>query len=222
MNGILKNKTAIVTGGAKGIGRAIAERFSAVGAKVVVADIDGDGATKVAASLEGALAVTCDVTDEQHVASLVAAAVSEYGQLDVMVNNAGVVGVSPVVDTSFEEWRRVLAVNLDGVFLGVKHAAPAIVAAEGGSIVNIASIKAFGGLPTVSSYASKAAVVSLTKSAALELRGNGVRVNAICPGYLATEPDEITGLALFLASDRSRLMNGAACVVDGGALASLI
>ena len=251
--GLLQGKVAIVTGAARGIGHAVAARFAAEGATVFVSDVDGDAAVKAAASLEGARAVACDVTDEQQVAALVATAVDECGRLDVMVNNAGIGVASLVIATDFDEWRRVLKVNLDGVFLGIKHAAPAIAAAGGGSIINMASVKAFGGLPAASSYsASKAAIVSLTKSAALELRGANVRVNALCPGWVATElvssnaaalgeltgidlseyidhiqgrlgrPDEIAAVALFLASDRSRLVNAAAVVADGGAIASLI
>lgn len=252
MNNTLENKVTIVTGAAKGLGLAIAERFGESGAHVVLADIDAELAAKAAASLPNATGVACDVTDEAQVAALVATTVETHGHVDVMVNNAGVVGVAPVTTMSLREWRRVFAVNLDGVFLGVKYAGQAM-AGAGGSIINVASIKAFGGLPTVSSYcASKAAVVSLTKSAALELRGHGVRVNAICPGYFATDmignnvgemekatgidlgqyiehlqgrfgsPREVTGLAVFLASDRSRMANGSAYVVDRGAIASIL
>ena len=253
MTGLLEGKVAIVTGAGRGIGAATAARFASAGATVVVSDINGDAANQVAASLPNGRAVVCDVTDEQQVSALVETTVEQCGRLDVMVNNAGIVGISPVVETDYADWRRVLAVDLDGVFLGIKHAAPAMAASGGGSIINIASVKAFGAMPGAGSYnASKAAVVSLSKTAALELRGANVRVNALCPGWLETdlihengaklekltgvnlqeyighiqgrwgETDEIAAVALFLASDRSRLINAAAIVADGGAMSSLL
>jgi NAD(P)-dependent dehydrogenase (short-subunit alcohol dehydrogenase family) len=252
-NGILDGKVAIVTGAAKGVGLAIATRMSAEGATVVVSDIDAEGAQAAAAALEGAEAVVCDVRDEDAVAALVSGAVERHGSLDVMVANAGVASVAPITAMSLEEWRHVLGVNLDGVFLCVKHAGAAMAAAGGGSIVTVASIKAFGGAPAIGHYAAaKAGVVSLTKTAALELRDAGVRVNALCPGWLATDmvqdrraelesvlgvdfdevighiqgrlgtPAEVAGLAAFLASDRSRFSTGSAFVADGGATASLV
>jgi NAD(P)-dependent dehydrogenase (short-subunit alcohol dehydrogenase family) len=253
MSPLLDDKVAIVTGAAKGIGRAIATRLDSAGATVVLADIDGDGAQEAASSLRGAEGVACDVRDESQVAQLVGDAVERHGRLDVMVSNAGIASVSPLVQMSLDEWRSVLAVNLDGVFLCTKHAALAMASGGGGSIINVASIKAFGGSPATGHYgAAKAGVVSLTKTAALELRPQGVRVNAICPGWVGTdmvldrreelesvlgvdfgdviahiqgrlgEPDEIAGLALFLASDRSSFCSGTAYVVDGGATASLV
>jgi NAD(P)-dependent dehydrogenase (short-subunit alcohol dehydrogenase family) len=253
MSGLLDNKVAIVTGGAKGIGLAIAKRLSEAGAKVVVADIDGGGAQEAAGTLQNAEGVACDVRDENQVAQLVRETVDRHGHLDIMVSSAGIAHVSPLVQTTLEEWRNVLAVDLDGVFLCTKHAGLAMAGNGGGSIINVASIKAFGGSPGTGSYgASKAGVVSLTKTAAMELRPQGVRVNAICPGWVGTdmladrkeelesllgisfddyighvqgrlgEPEEIAGLALFLASDRSRFSSGTAYVVDGGASASLV
>jgi len=253
MSGILENKVAIVTGAAKGIGLAIAKRLSDEGAHVVIADIDGQGAQDAAGTLRSGEGVACDVRDENQVAQLVRDTVERHGHLDVMVGNAGIATVNPLVQMSLEEWRNVLAVDLDGVFLCTKYAAAAMAANDGGSIINVASIKAFGGSPGVGNYgAAKAGVVSLTKTAAMEMRDHGVRVNAICPGWLATdmvadkkaeleallgvsfedyiahiqgrlgEPEEVAGLALFLASDRSSFSSGAAYVVDGGASASLL
>jgi NAD(P)-dependent dehydrogenase (short-subunit alcohol dehydrogenase family) len=253
MSGLLDNKVAIVTGGAKGIGLAIAKRLGEAGAKVVVADIDGSGAQEAAGTLQNAEGVACDVRDENQVTQLVRETVDRHGHLDIMVTCAGIAQVSPLVQTTLEEWRNVLAVDLDGVFLCTKHAGLAMAGNGGGSIINVASIKAFGGSPGTGSYgASKAGVVSLTKTAAMELRPQGVRVNAICPGWVATdmvadrkeelesllgisfddyiahvqgrlcEPEEIAGLAVFLASDRSRFSSGTAYVVDGGASASLV
>jgi NAD(P)-dependent dehydrogenase (short-subunit alcohol dehydrogenase family) len=242
MSGIIDGKVAIITGAAKGLGAAIAARFTAEGATVVHADIaPGDGG------------VACDVTDEAQVQKLVADTVSEHGKLDVLVSSAGIASVNPLVQMSLEEWRRVLSVDLDGVFLCTKHAGAAMAAGGGGSIINIASIKAFGGSPATGHYgAAKAGVVSLSKTAAMELRSFGVRVNAICPGWVDTdmvndrkaefesvlgisfddyiahvqgrlgEANEIAGLAVFLASERASFASGSAYVVDGGATASLV
>jgi NAD(P)-dependent dehydrogenase (short-subunit alcohol dehydrogenase family) len=252
MTKTLENKHAIVTGAAKGIGRAIAERLAEAGATVVVADIDGDAAKETASTIPGAQGVTCDVRDEAQVAQLIEEAVERNGHLDVFVSNAGVATVNSLVDMSLKEWRDVLSVDLDGVFLCTKHAGRAMASNGGGSIINIASIKAFGGSPATGHYgAAKAGVVSLTKTAALELRAQGVRVNAICPGWIGTdmvsdnvqqletvlgvnmteatvalqgrlgEPGEIAALAVCLASDRSRFASGTAYIADGGATASI-
>ncbi len=253
MSGLLQNKVAIVTGGAKGLGLAIGRGFSAAGATVVLADLDADGVQRAAGKLENARGVGCDVREEEQVQALIADAVSQHGQVDVMVAGAGVAAVNPIVQMPLEEWRHVMSVDLDGVFLCTKHAGLAMASGGGGSIINIASIKAFGGAPATGHYgAAKAGVVSLTKTAALELRPSGVRVNAICPGWIDTdmvndrkaeleqvlgisfdeyighiqgrlgEPEEIVGLAVFLASERSKFSSGTAYVVDGGATASLV
>ncbi|MCF8571054.1 glucose 1-dehydrogenase [Gordonia sp. HY002] len=184
----LAGKTAVVTGAAKGIGFAIAQRFSDVGANVIVADLDGEAATAAAGRLPNAIAVTCDVRDEEQVQALVDTAVNTYGGLHVMVPNAGVATVSPITELDLAGWRNVMSVNLDGVFLSIRYAAPAIVAAGGGTIVSLGSITALAGTPLIGAYAaSKAAVVNLTKTAAVELRDHGVRVNAVVPGFVETE-----------------------------------
>jgi NAD(P)-dependent dehydrogenase (short-subunit alcohol dehydrogenase family) len=253
MSGLLENKVAIVTGGGKGLGQAIGRGFSAAGATVVLADLDADAARRAAAELENAQGVGCDVREEEQVQALIADVVSQHGHVDVLVAGAGVAAVNPIVQMPLEEWRHVMSVDLDGVFLCTKHAGLAMAGNGGGSIINIASIKAFGGAPATGHYgAAKAGVVSLTKTAALELRDSGVRVNAICPGWIDTdmvkdrkaeleqvlglsfdeyighiqgrlgEPEEVVGLAVFLASERSRFASGTAYVVDGGATASLV
>ena len=253
MSPLLDGRIAVVTGAAKGIGLAIARRLSEAGATVVLSDIDEAGARAAASALADAEAIACDVRDEAQVERLVQGTVERHGRLDVMVACAGIATVRPIVHMPLEEWRAVLAVDLDGVFLCTKHAGLAMAAAGGGSIINVASIKAFGGAPGTGHYgAAKAGVVSLTKTAALELRPQGVRVNAICPGWVKTdlvtdhraeleallgidfdayiahiqgrlgEPEEIAGLALFLASDRARFASGTAYLVDGGATASLV
>jgi NAD(P)-dependent dehydrogenase (short-subunit alcohol dehydrogenase family) len=252
MSGILDGKVAVVTGAAKGLGYAIAQRLGAAGATVVMSDLPGEALERSASEL-GAEAIACDVRDESQVQALVAQAVERHGHLDVMVSNAGIATVNPLVSMSLDEWRALMSVNLDGVFLCTKHAGLAMAGNGGGSIINIASIKAFGGSPAIGHYgAAKAGVVSLSKTAAMELRASGVRVNAICPGWVGTdmvnehagefethlgismddyighvqgrlgEPDEVAGLAVFLASDRSRFSSGTAYVVDGGATASLV
>ena len=185
---LLQDKVAIVTGAGRGLGEAVARAFAAEGAKVVVADIDLSAAQRVAGSLEGATAMSCDVRSSEQVEALVASAVKQHGRLDIMVPNAGVARVAPLVATSYEEWREVTSVNLDGVFLCIRHAAPAIIAAGGGSIINMASVTAKAACPLIGSYAAaKAGVVSLTQTAAIELRAHNVRVNAILPGFIDTE-----------------------------------
>jgi len=185
---LLQDKVAIVTGAGRGLGEAVARAYAAEGAKVVVSDIDAGAAQNVADSLEGAIAVACDVRKPEQVEALVAAAVKKHGRLDIMVPNAGVARVAPLVATSYEEWREVTSVNLDGVFLCIRHAAPAIIAAGGGSIINMASVTAKAACALIGSYAAaKAGVVSLTQTAAVELRAHKVRVNAILPGFIDTD-----------------------------------
>lgn len=190
MNGaqLLKDKVAIVTGAGRGLGEAIARAYAAEGAKVIVSDIDANAAQRVASSLPGASAFTCDVRVPEQVEALVAEATKRHGRLDIMVPNAGVATVTPLAQTSYEQWREVTSVNLDGVFLCIRYAAPAMVAAGGGCIINMASITAKGACPLIGSYAAaKAGVVSLTQTAAVELRSHNVRVNAILPGFVETE-----------------------------------
>ena len=186
--GVLDGKVAIVTGAGQGLGQAVAEAYGAEGATVVVSDINADAAESVASGIDGATAIACDVTNEGQVKALVEGAVSAHGALHVMVPNAGIAVASPITETSLEDWRAVTSVNLDGVFLCIRESAPAIIGAGGGSIVNICSITALKGLPLAASYAAaKAAVLSLTKTAAVELRDHGVRVHAICPGFIGTQ-----------------------------------
>lgn len=251
MSGRLSGKVAIVTGGGSGIGRASVLRFAAEGARVVVADIHQDNAQKTVelaranGAADSVIAQRCDVSAEADVAATVERAVREFGQLDCMFNNAGLVGaVGPIVSTSVEAWDRTFGVLVRGVFLGIKHAAP-VMRARGGTIINTASIAGFnaGAGPTAYS-ACKSAVIGLTRSAAVELAPDKIRVNALCPGLILSPmldrnqatplenvlvaaqpwpeaglPEHIADVALFLASDDSRFVTGESLVADGGILA---
>lgn len=241
---LLKDKTALVTGGAKGIGFAIAQTFVSHGAKVVVADIHGDQAREAAEKLGGkptALAVTCDVTDQDAVESAVRAATDEFGSLDVMVNNAGITRDATMRKMTLEDFESVLDVHLKGAWLGTKAAAAVMREQGSGSIVNISSISGKVGMIGQTNYsAAKAGIVGLTKASAKELAYKGVRVNAVQPGLIRTdmtaalredvwqaklaeipmqragEPEEVANVVLFLASEMSSYMTGCVLEITGG------
>lgn len=185
--GKLQDQIVIVTGGASGIGRGCAELFAAEGATVVVADIQEDAGRKLADSLAGAY-VKVDVTDPVSVEALMKSVVDRYGRIDVLMNNAGIDGEPAVTaDSTLENWRRVIAINLDGVYYGMKYALPTLVKQRSGVILNTAStvgLNAMGGLPAYS--ASKAGVIQLSKAVAIENAFYGIRVNAICPSVVET------------------------------------
>lgn len=236
----------LVTGGADGIGWAIASAFAARGDRVAILDRDGARAAARAAELgEGHLGLAGDVTDEAVVKAAVATAEAATGGLGVVVNNAGI-GDNPAatLDQDLAGFRRVLSVHLDGAFLVSREAARPMLARGRGAIVNIASIAALGGLPRRNAYgAAKAGIASMTRSMACEWAHGGIRVNAVAPGYVATElvaklaaeggldlaairsripmgalgaPEAIAAAVVFLASDAARYVTGAILPVDGG------
>ncbi|MEU6379403.1 glucose 1-dehydrogenase [Streptomyces sp. NPDC046909] len=245
----LASRVALVTGAARGQGEAIARLFVAEGAQVLLGDVLEEPGEKLAAELGvAARFVRLDVTDEGQWRRAVEVATGTFGRLDALVNNAGILHMGSVSDTTAAQFRRVVEVNQVGVFLGMKAAAPAIAAAGGGTIVNSASINAFVGVAgTVAYSASKWAVRGMTRTAALELGPRGIRVNAVAPGSVATamiapdgieampeeakaafaklplgrvgRPEEIARAVLFLTSDESSYCTGAEFVVDGGSLA---
>jgi len=241
---LLAGQTAVVTGGAQGLGFAIAERFVAEGARVVLGDLDLAATEAAARQLGGdatALAVRCDVTSGDEVEALVAAAVSRFGGLDVMVNNAGITRDATLRKMTEDQFDQVIAVHLKGTWNGTKTAAAVMREKNSGAIVNMSSISGKVGLVGQTNYsAAKAGIVGMTKAAAKELAHLGVRVNAIQPGLIrsamteampqriwdqklaevpmgrAGDPDEVAKVALFLASDLSSYMTGTVLEVTGG------
>ena len=242
----------VVTGGASGIGRAIAMRFAAAGASVVVADLDEACAKSVVAEIgASARAIGCDVTNEAQVDAAAALAVEEFGSLDVMVNNAGICVLGPLHQLTDRDFDRMIAVNLKGTLHGIKAAVPRM--PNGGAIVTTSSTAGLNGAPLLGGYgATKAGIINMTKTAAVELRPAGIRVNCVCPAFTETpfsdaliagfesatgasaqtyfsekqgrlgQPDDIAKIVLHLASDDAGWVTGMAYTVDGGLMAASI
>lgn len=243
----LKDRVALVTGSARGIGRATAERMAAEGAQVVISDRDAAAAAATAEAVgPRAVAIACDVADPAQIEALFAAIAERQGRLDILVNNAGIGSTRLLVDTPLEEWERTIRVNLTGAFLCSQQAARQMTRQRGGRIINIVSLSGQKGGVGRSAYgASKAGLEVLTKIMAVELAEAGITVNAIAPGPIATEtgramhtqetvdayhrlipqrrygePAEIAAAAAFLASDDALYITGHTLNVDGGFLAA--
>jgi NAD(P)-dependent dehydrogenase (short-subunit alcohol dehydrogenase family) len=238
------DKVAIVTGGASGIGLATATRLATEGCRVVIADVDATKANAAVADIartgaQGALGAACDVSNEDQVAATVETAMSKFGRLDIVVNNAGLMVFKPITEHTVDDWLKILHVDLLGAFFFIKHAFG--VMKTGCAIVNVSSIHAIETTPNVASYAAaKAALVSLTRSAAIEGKPLGIRVNAVLPGAIDTpmlwenpnikagletinnadvgKPDDIAAAIAYLASDDAKFVQGAAVRADGGRL----
>ncbi len=239
----LEGRTAVVTGGAQGIGRAIAERFAASGARVAIWDRDIGLAERTAAGLgERVVAVACDVTEPAKVAEARDATVSRLGRIDILVNNAGIAGANAKTwETDVEEWRKVMRINLDGPFICSRAVVPLMIAQNYGRIVNIASIAGKEGNPNAAHYsASKAGLIALTKSLGKELAGYDIAVNAVTPAAAKTAifdqitqehidfmlskiprsrfvtVEEVASLAAWLASAENSFTTGAVFDISGG------
>lgn len=254
MAGLLDGKSALITGGGGGIGRAAALAFAREGARLAVADLAGDAAAETVAQINAlggqAIILLGDVTRDGDVKAMIADTLSAFGRLDCAFNNAGIAGWHvdaagrKTAEWSEEAFDRMIAVNLKGVWLCMRHELVQMQAQGGGAIVNTASIAGLVGLPTSSAYvAAKHGVIGLTRTAALEYAEAGIRINAVCPGYIKTpmtvevmqrrgaailaqtpmrrmgEPGEIAEIVVWLCSERASFVSGAAYNVDGGYMA---
>jgi 3alpha(or 20beta)-hydroxysteroid dehydrogenase len=240
--GRVDGKVALISGGARGMGASHARMLVAEGAKVVVGDILDDEGKALADELgDAARYVHLDVTQPDQWQAGVATAVQDFGKLNVLVNNAGIINGSPLQKFDLDKWRQILDVNLTGTFLGMRAAIEPMIAAGGGSIINVSSIEGLRGAPWAHGYvASKWGVRGLAKSAALELAPHNIRVNSIHPGLIRTpmtanipddmvmiplgrpaDPSEVSTFVLFLASDESSYATGAEFVMDGGLVADV-
>lgn len=252
MSGRLRGKVAIVTGASRGIGRAIAVRFAGEGARVVAAQRSAELGEETVAEIRKAggeaISVLTDVREEASVRAMIDAAITTFGTIDILCNNAGLGLIRTVVDTTADEYDAIMDTNVRGVFNCMKMGIPPMLS-KGGSVINIASIASFVGLPRDAAYCtSKGAVLMLTRQAALDYAPHDVRINAICPGFIETPmlvqycasqpepesayeevvslhpmrrlgtPEDVAGAAVYFASDDSRWVTGASLAVDGGLL----
>jgi NAD(P)-dependent dehydrogenase (short-subunit alcohol dehydrogenase family) len=246
----LVDKVSVVTGAGAGIGRAIARAFAAEGSHVVVADINADSAAETASLIEEsggkAIAITADVAVPESIQNLRDAATRQYDAVHILMNNAAIQVNKKIEDTTWEEWSRQMAVNVGGVFLCSRYFLPALRSTRG-AIINMSSVNSTFVEPMCAGYcATKAAILGFTKALAIDHGGEGIRVNAICPGYIDAglaegyflaqpdpdlarkqagklhalrrigKPEEVARVAVFLASDEASFMTGAAVAVDGG------
>ena len=244
----LEGKTALITGGARGLGKAMGEALAQAGANIVIADVEAESAEKAAEELASfgtkTLGLEVDVTNEEQVQKAIERIVSDFSELNVVINNAGICQKISVEEQSLEDWKKTMDVNVNGVFLVSKYAGKQMKAQGGGSIINMASMSSFiANTEAQCAYnASKAAVAMMTKCMASEWVNDKIRVNAIAPGYMKTdmtkpifapggelahvldmvpmnrlgEPHELGGLAIYLASEASSFVTGSSFIVDGG------
>jgi 3alpha(or 20beta)-hydroxysteroid dehydrogenase len=242
----LDGKVALITGAARGQGAAAARRFAAEGARVMITDVLDDQGKELAAEL-GAEYCHLDVSSEDEWAEAVAFTVQTFGDITVLVNNAGILHFSALAETKLADYQRVIGINQVGTFLGMRTVVASMKAAGGGSIVNVSSVEGLGGMPYLVAYtASKFAIRGMTKVAAMELGQHGIRVNSVHPGAIDTpmvsealgrpidvspigkklalrrigQPEDVANVVLFLASDESAYCTGGEFVVDGGATAT--
>ena len=249
----LQDKSAVITGAASGIGRAIALKFVHEGAAVMAADLDGKAAMSLADEIEAdggsAIGIGADITKRAEIDVMVAAAIERFGRIDVLVNNAGSRIIKPFLEHTEEDWRHMLDVNLTGHFLCCQAVIPHMLEAGGGRVINMASIASYVGRPNRAGYvAAKGGLLSLTRALAADMAGKNVTVNALAPGMIASplnrdfaedqvlgeawktenlagrwgEPEDVAGVATFLASDDAGFITGETITVDGGSIAALV